>query len=238
MKSNKQVDRLSWWEARHRMAELCPDLWFWTSRAGDEAIVRALQRGNTRYQHRGCEDYRGEAVPLKNVIEGLQKLTLYPDRADAEYETTKVTQSFSIRGNGLLQTVYPANREQRSVESAWIRSPELIWRDLDDDLRLWELPAQHTRRPRKKHSTAGEAQYSGRQARPVWREIYPLIDTEIAKHGCPVTGDGKQAALERLTDAWLRERGWENVSESTTRVHVKLRINRFLAKADKADKAD
>jgi hypothetical protein len=230
MKSNKQVGRLSWWEARHGMARLCPDLWFWPGWAGDEALVRALQRGKIRYQHRGCEDYRGEAVPFENVIKGLQKLTLYPDRAGAEYETVKRMQSYPILGSGLLRPVYPASREQRSVESAWIRSPELIWPDLHDDLSLWELPAQHT--PRKKRSTAGEAQHSGRAARPVWREIHSLIDTEIAKHGCPVTGDGKQAALERLTNTWLQERGWENVSVSTTRRHVKLRIDRFLAKAD------
>src|SRR6516165_2667681 len=160
--------RLSWWDARRKMAELVPDLWFWHGSPGDEALIRALRRGKIRCQHRGCGDHLGgEEIQIEDVLKDLRTLTLFSDLAIVEFETTEVQQQFSVIGAGSVRMLSPLTMKLKRTGTLWIRCPELIWQDLYNDLKLWELPNETScDRAPPKHRSSGRNK--GRIPHPMW----------------------------------------------------------------------
>jgi len=140
-KSVRPPNWTSWWDARHKMAELLPDLWFRRSLAGDETFVRALRRGKIRCRDSGCREHSRsglQEVPLEDVLRGLQNLTFFSDAVMAEFEIVEVQQRFTTLG--WVVTSHAPLKLTRT-RTVWIKCPELVLSDLRSDLVEWALPA-------------------------------------------------------------------------------------------------
>jgi hypothetical protein len=107
-----------------------------------------------------------------------------------------------------------------------------------DDLR-WQIEQQLAKlvvpTPKRQSSTASR----GRPEAPHWALVYDqVIDPWLEENGCPVTGDGEQAKLEKFVADYLDSRMVEGgPSESTIRLHVVKRMAK-KKKADGPQKAD
>jgi hypothetical protein len=226
--SNKRASRLSWWEARHKMAEL-NDIWSYSP--GDEVFVRALRRGKVDCQHRGCGDHRAE-VPLKDVLKGLQKLKVYPDVAIAEYEITEVRQSFTAFGNGSLRMLTPLTSRWVSKETVRIKCPELVWQDLHKDLMLWEMPNGVSPGRRKRRDDRDDAELGddpedkdGNEypSYEVWGQVDNEVDDWIESGR--LNARGQKAKLVKKIDSMFASQGL-SASESTIKRRINWRITR------------
>jgi hypothetical protein len=221
------LDWSSWWEARLRMREVWRP-WADLYHQANEAMANALRSGQVHYRGDALAHDGFTPLPVKDVISTLRKLSVAPDEAAAEYEIAEImTTTF---GSDSLRVSRPHTWTSRRF--ARILRPELVWPEFRDYLIRFELPANPTP-DRKRYGTRSrrapdDGQPSGRHMQPIWRNIHSQIDKWLDDDGCPVHGDGRQAALERRVAELLQEREHE-AGEATIRRHVRRRINRYIA---------
>jgi len=130
----KPLDWKSWWEARLKMAEVYDGWSSW--KLANRAMAHALRSGKINYRGEACDDYR-RPVSLQNVIPTLRELTVYPNEAVAEYETSEVY--FTTFGLEPLRTLHPATSVRTAT--ARILHPEVVLPEFLDHLIQFELPA-------------------------------------------------------------------------------------------------
>ena len=74
--------------------------------------------------------------------------------------------------------------------------------------------------PKRGGRSARPANHPPSREKPFWPAARPIAFKWLIENGCPTSGDGNQAILEKLVAKWLEDRG-HDASESTLRRHVR-----------------
>jgi hypothetical protein len=180
-------------------------------------------------------DYENPAWPISRVLRWVawrdplkinkewKHLVFYP-AVDSQNDDPPPTLLRALQ-EGALRAI---DSGQELQPESWFRTALNALPDVDfrreDVLKLWPpLPRSLDQAPlqlgqQTNQPSRGSAATTPPPSRlkPFWLDADAVIKERLEDEGCPTPGDGNQAKLEKFTEEWLVQRGYE-ASESAVR---------------------